>query len=372
MTKVLRYSAALLFVTALSLLVGGSAAAQSTNNPRYRQFRDTAAASISNPSSGNVRLFFDSTGFYWKNSSGTVTAVGGGGSGISGLTTGVIPVATDTDEIGNSKMVVTGGSGGIWTLYDSGGTGITGFNLRAGASQSTNALATFFANDGTTARFTFGSTGMLTATLDSSVNDFGLKVGRTGHTDAVRLGDVGYGAGGEVAIAASSGNVGINAAGGSGIYFGASHVLNWTSSAYIVGAANDIGITRADVGILKITNGTTGIGALAHARPVAAKTTTHTVLSTESGYVFTSSGAGAAFDFDLPAAAAGLTYTFYCHTSTYDITIDAQGDDTITGATTSAAGGTAMITDAGSFITVVAISSTEWVILASRGTIVIT
>lgn len=133
MTKVLRYSAALLFVTALSLLVGGSAAAQSTNNPRYRQFRDTAAASITTPAAGNVRLFFDSTGFYWKNSAGVVTPMGG--ADYSALTTGVVPQMGAT-ELEDSKMTASGANGGTWTLYDdTATTGVTQFLVKEGAGQ---------------------------------------------------------------------------------------------------------------------------------------------------------------------------------------------------------------------------------------------
>lgn len=120
----------------LALFMGASAAAQSGSNSRYYQFADTAAASVSNPASGRVRLFFDSTGFYWKNSAGVSTAVGG--SSISG-TAGVIPaIATGGTSLEDSKMTTSGTNGGTWTLYDDTAvTGVTSLDIKPGAGQHT-------------------------------------------------------------------------------------------------------------------------------------------------------------------------------------------------------------------------------------------
>lgn len=436
----------------LALFMGASAAAQSGNNSRYYQFADTAAASVSSPASGRVRLFFDSTGFYWKNSAGVVTAVGGGGFTLTQYN---IPMAATTTTLGDSKMNASGTNRGTWTLYDStavtgasifdiragagqsttalqnwrnnsntvlasisssggflfstdtgihrnaagvfeftdGGstadradilagdgefyddtasTGISALTVRAGAGQSTNALLNIFANDGTTSRFKVTDEGITTITMPSSVNDLALKVTRAGTSETVLIGDQGYGAGASVMLHNGTGTS-FSASVGNGVEMGSGFQVRWNPDFALVGNSDDVGLGRSGIGILKVTNASTGIGALAYSRAVAAKTqavSPYTVVVTESNYVYTNEGATSSVTFTLPAAAAGLTYTFIVQDADGDLIITAAAGDTIRdGGSASTSGGTASVTAIGDVVTIVAINADEWIIVYSKGTV---
>lgn len=81
----------------------------------------------------------------------------------------------------------------------------------------------------------------------------------------------------------------------------------------------------------------------------------------ESSAVLTNEGVSAKNYHTLPAAAAGLQFTFYCH-DTDGIRIVAAGDDTIRlAASVSIAAGYVESTTIGSAITLVAINATQWV-----------
>jgi hypothetical protein len=87
---------------------------------------------------------------------------------------------------------------------------------------------------------------------------------------------------------------------------------------------------------------------------------------------FTNVGATARQDFNLPAAAAELYYTFYCH-DTDGIRIIAGAGDTIRIAgSVSAAAGRIDSTTVGSAVILLAINATEWVAISSVGTWVVT
>jgi len=85
-----------------------------------------------------------------------------------------------------------------------------------------------------------------------------------------------------------------------------------------------------------------------------------TVSADDTGKVFSNEGAAALAVYNLPAAAAGLTYTFVVQDAD-GIQIDAQAGDTIRLATSvSSSGGTATSTDIGSALILVALNATEW------------
>jgi hypothetical protein len=111
------------------------------------------------------------------------------------------------------------------------------------------------------------------------------------------------------------------------------------------------------------------LGGTLAAAAIAPKTAGYTVTATEPDKVFTNEGAGASVTFTLPAAAAGLRYTFYVQAAK-QVVLDAAAGDTIrVAATVSSAGGTA--TNAGTqgdYIEIIAINATEWVEIRSRGT----
>ena len=107
----------------------------------------------------------------------------------------------------------------------------------------------------------------------------------------------------------------------------------------------------------------------AQAVSVSPQASTPVALSatTDVAKAFTNEGAGALIVFNLPAAAAGLEYTFIVQDAD-GIEITAGAGDTIRiGASVSSAGGTATSTDIGSTLTLVAINATEWMAISNIG-----
>lgn len=105
---------------------------------------------------------------------------------------------------------------------------------------------------------------------------------------------------------------------------------------------------------------------------IAPKTADHTILTSESGFVFTNEGAGANVNFTLPAAAAGLTYEFMVHTA-LPFLIHADTGDTIRiAATVSATGGQIAVGTAGHTVRLVCMNATEWVAMSVIGTWTVT
>lgn len=125
-------------------------------------------------------------------------------------------------------------------------------------------------------------------------------------------------------------------------------------------AGTGISVTN---GAHSITIATTGGGA----RTVTAKTTGYTVLSGDAGVVFTNTGAAGTVIFTLPTAAAGLTYTFVVD-AVFTVELLAGASTTIqVGGTISSSAGNFQNAVSGSTITVVAISTTQWVALSATG-----
>lgn len=101
-------------------------------------------------------------------------------------------------------------------------------------------------------------------------------------------------------------------------------------------------------------------------------TTPVSVAAASSGTVYTNEGASALGVFNLPTAAANLTYTFIVN-DTDGIKVNASAGDTIRLSTSvSAAAGFASATDLGASITIVAINATEWIATSIVGSWTVT
>lgn len=105
---------------------------------------------------------------------------------------------------------------------------------------------------------------------------------------------------------------------------------------------------------------------------VSPKTGNYTVLTTDSGTLFTNDGAVGGVEFDLPPTAAGLTYEFYVQVG-HRLTINAElGSAIRNAAAVSTSGGSFYNDVVGSKIRLTAINATEWVVDSPQGTWTIT
>lgn len=97
----------------------------------------------------------------------------------------------------------------------------------------------------------------------------------------------------------------------------------------------------------------------------------YTVTNGDSGKVFTNEGASSIVTFNLPTAVAGLEYTFVVQDAD-GLTVVASAGDTIRIATAvSAVAGNISATAIGATVRLVAINATEWVSVATNGTITV-
>lgn len=158
--------------------------------------------------------------------------------------------------------------------------------------------------------------------------------------------------------------------------FTASLLLIDTASQLVWGTAGvdagDTGLKRVAAGIVGVTNGSTGIGAINASHVVAAKTAAYTVLTTDCNTRFTNEGATARVDFSLPGAVAGLTYTFIVQDVDGIRVIAAAGDTIRINTSVSAAAGRIDATAIGSCVKLTAINATEWIAEYSIGTWTVT
>jgi len=139
-------------------------------------------------------------------------------------------------------------------------------------------------------------------------------------------------------------------------------------------SAADTGLARSAAGVVKVTDGSTGIGKLLNSNLVEANTagsgSPNILTATESGTVLTNEGASAENYHTLPTAVAGYQFTFIVQDAD-GIRITASGGDTIrpiAGTAASAAAGFIRCATQGAFITLVAINATEWIAIGSAGT----
>ena len=100
---------------------------------------------------------------------------------------------------------------------------------------------------------------------------------------------------------------------------------------------------------------------------VVVKAGAYTLLTSDSGSVFSNEGAGALAVYTLPPARKGLKYTFVVQ-DVDGIQINVPAGDTVRsngGVTT--AGGATTSTVIGDTVTIVAINATEWMAIAQTG-----
>lgn len=158
-----------------------------------------------------------------------------------------------------------------------------------------------------------------------------------------------------------------------GIFFNNSRGIFWGSAGSFSLVTNDTGLARSAAGVVKVTNGSAGIGAILNSSLVEANTAgsgaPNVLVATESGTVLTNEGVTAENYHTLPSAVAGYKFTFVVQDAD-GIRITASGGDTIqpiAGTAASAAGGFIRCATLGAFITLVAINATEWVSVGSAG-----
>ena len=101
---------------------------------------------------------------------------------------------------------------------------------------------------------------------------------------------------------------------------------------------------------------------------VVNKSASYVVLSTDSGTIFTNSGAGAEVDFTLPAASPALTYCFIAVSTGQVLKVVAPASVTIlAGLNSSSSGGNLTTSNPYSTLCIVAISTTQWVARSIEG-----
>lgn len=138
-------------------------------------------------------------------------------------------------------------------------------------------------------------------------------------------------------------------------------------------SAADIGLARSAAGVVKVTDGSSGNGSLLSNKLVEANVAgsgaPNVLVASESGTVLTNEGATAENYHTLPAAVAGLEYTFIVQ-DTDGIRITAAAGDTIrpiAGTAASATGGFIRCATAGAYMRLQAINNTEWICVGSAG-----
>jgi len=138
-----------------------------------------------------------------------------------------------------------------------------------------------------------------------------------------------------------------------------------TSAPYGAIGTPDTGLARDSAGVIRCTNGSTGIcSGFLTARSVEANTagsgTPNTLAATESWKVLTNEGATAANYEALPTAVAGYVFTFVVQDADGIRVVASAGDTIQIGATTSTSGGYCESTTIGDSITLVSVNASQW------------
>ena len=149
--------------------------------------------------------------------------------------------------------------------------------------------------------------------------------------------------------------------------------LGYKGAATIQINSTSTGIAENAAGVLEVNNGTAGgFGSLLYGLMVGNKTANYTVLSADKACFFTNAGAAGEVDFTLPTAVAGLHYTFYVMANqVLKVIAGASTSIRIAGSNSAAAGNITNSTIGGS-VTLVAVSSTQWVARDTQGTWTVT
>lgn len=147
--------------------------------------------------------------------------------------------------------------------------------------------------------------------------------------------------------------------------------LVWDSTGAATALSQDSGIARVSAGILRASNGGTGLGMWRAGTSVVAKTADFAPTAIESRTKFTNEGAGGAIIGTLPSAATGYSYSVY-RQADQTITITAAAGDTIrVGGSVTAAAGSITLDSVGTYIRITAINATEWIVGVLAGSVTV-
>lgn len=132
--------------------------------------------------------------------------------------------------------------------------------------------------------------------------------------------------------------------------------------------SGDVGVARSAAAVARISDGSTGIGALEAAREIEASTagvaSPNLLQATESRKALTNEGAVLEAYNTLPSAAAGYEFVFICQAAAGIRVVANTGDTIRMGGSVSASGGFIRSVVVGSTITLTAINATEWIAIA--------
>jgi len=369
----------------------------------YQDIRKSSAPG--SPAVADLRLWADSTsGFLqYKNSGGTIVVLNGsvpGGSntqvqynnssafgGISGLTSdGTNMTAGDGNLRATSPLITTGiddVNGNTIIGFTSTGSAVNFLNVANAASGGHPVLSAAGSGSNINIVLTPKGTGdVVPGTSDTY--DLGLSgtkwkaiwVGAGGVSDTrvnigTAVGMYSDDAAGDLIIGDQNVTVFLRLKSG--------QVRVGTSQATFgggFGAANQsVGFAWAGSVIepwMRVTDGSTGVGVLIGGALIIARTATTNIVATDSGKVYTNEGATSSVTFNLPSAAANLTYTFIVQ-DTDGLSVVANTGDTIRIAgSVSASAGNISNTTIGSSVALVAINATEWIAISVIGTWTVT
>lgn len=135
--------------------------------------------------------------------------------------------------------------------------------------------------------------------------------------------------------------------------------VKWAAAAP---AAPDVGEKRVSAGVKLITNAGAGVGVERGAVEVVPEAATPVAVAvTDVGRVFTNEGAAALIVFNLPTAAANLTFDFVVQDADGLQVVAAAGDTINLAGVVSAVAGNAKSFLPGATLRLVAINATEWI-----------
>jgi len=151
-----------------------------------------------------------------------------------------------------------------------------------------------------------------------------------------------------------------------GLYLGSSLPIAWTTDPDGVGP--DVAFVRTAANDLSLTNASSGMGTLLTKRKVTNHTSSPvSVLVTSSRNIFTNAGATGSVTFNLPGAEAGAEFGFAVAANQTFVVTAASGDFIIEGSSSSTSGGSFTSTQQYSFLKIVAIDTTTWVVTNLQG-----
>lgn len=316
-----------------------------------------------------------------------------GGTGVATFTAHGVLVGAGASDIvataaGSAGQVLTSGGAGVDPTWQDAAAGDG--DVVGPASSTDEALARF---DSTTGKLlmdgvvTSTDAGVVAGITQLNVDNVRVDGNTISTTDAngdlvvspngtgiLRVRAAGYGLGqGGSSLIGRAGGENVWSATASVFSLSANHNLVWNSTSNDSdGSAGDTGLSRNAAGVLRVTNGSTGLGSTLTGRLVEASTAgsgaPNVLIANESRTLLTNEGATAANHHTLPSAAAGLEFIFAVQDSDGIVVTAAAGDTIRNAADVSSSGGTATNSTIGSVIHLVALNATEWYTVSVIGT----